>query len=431
MADGGPFTILGTRKDLCATISTGTLFRVRSGGRISWQRDVVVQEWPGFLDAFDKFEERQRQNNKADVEWVQCDDCKKWRLTVITQQQAKRKRWNCSRNTDPERRTCDAAEEEWDDADYPDFDRATDEFKSKNTTTGSFTSSLSPVGILDASATPAAAPSANRTLGMPEPVAAQDSAEMAPAADEDEEDEEEISEVNDCVGEIAVPLEAAPEAAVDSEAVVVVVVQSQLADASGAAQASEGAEAPEPEELVPMEEDGAAEVDAMVETVQLGSSEPAVEAASPSAEEPAVEAALPAAAEAAVEAASSAAAEAAMAAARLYEDAEADDEALATRVAAAQSRLTAAIDASYRTLLRPHMELYAADAIDGAELDRRKAFARQQAAAVVGGDGAADALNTLDAAFKTYQEAAQAKAKALEALKEVLSALETEAGASP
>ena len=130
----------------------------------------------------------------------------------------------------------------------------------------------------------------------------------------------------------------------------------------------------------------------------------------------------------------------------------ADEEALSVRVAVARSRLSAAMEAAYRVLLRPHLDAFAADEIDADELVRRKAAMRQAAAdgaggsgggggGAAGGVGGGGSVRALDATFAAYQvvseqaaaaaqvaaAAAQAKAAAHAVLLEKLRAVEAEA----
>ena len=79
---------------------------------------------------------------------------------------------------------------------------------------------------------------------------------------------------------------------------------------------------------------------------------------------------------------------------------------LETRVAKARSLCQDAVDARVQEVLKPAFEEYAKDKLDGAELDKRKAAARQQAAA-----GHAP-LTKLDREFADYIAAVEARAQA-------------------
>ena len=80
--------------------------------------------------------------------------------------------------------------------------------------------------------------------------------------------------------------------------------------------------------------------------------------------------------------------------------------ALEERVVSARSVCTAAVDKRVRELIKPAFEQFAADQIDGAELDRRKAAAREQATAEHA------QLTELERASAEYTEAVSARTKA-------------------
>ena len=79
---------------------------------------------------------------------------------------------------------------------------------------------------------------------------------------------------------------------------------------------------------------------------------------------------------------------------------------LETRVAKARSLCQADVDARVKELLKPAFMEYAEGKIDGAEFDKRRETARQQAAA-----GHAP-LSKLDQAFSDYNAAVEARAQA-------------------
>ena len=80
-----------------------------------------------------------------------------------------------------------------------------------------------------------------------------------------------------------------------------------------------------------------------------------------------------------------------------------------TRVAEERSLIDADIDARYRTLVKPAMELFVTDAIDEVELVRRKKEARAKVAAEN------DDLAELNAKFEAHSSAVRARAAAEEA----------------
>ena len=78
-------------------------------------------------------------------------------------------------------------------------------------------------------------------------------------------------------------------------------------------------------------------------------------------------------------------------------------------MAKARSVCSAAVDKRVRELAQPALDAYMADKIDEAELKRRKAAAREKAAAEH------KPLATLDAAFAAYTKAVAAREKAYQA----------------
>ena len=84
--------------------------------------------------------------------------------------------------------------------------------------------------------------------------------------------------------------------------------------------------------------------------------------------------------------------------------------ALEERVVSARSVCTAAVDKRVRELAQPAFDEYMADRIDAAELDRRKAAAREQATAEHA------PLTELERASAEYTEAVSARTKAEAAL---------------
>lgn len=86
--------------------------------------------------------------------------------------------------------------------------------------------------------------------------------------------------------------------------------------------------------------------------------------------------------------------------------------ALATRVAGAISTWSAVAEEEYRALVKPSFDAYVANEIDSAEMDRRKAAARQQARLARGQDGIA----VLDAAYDDFVAACAATEAAEKAL---------------
>ena len=84
--------------------------------------------------------------------------------------------------------------------------------------------------------------------------------------------------------------------------------------------------------------------------------------------------------------------------------------ALEERVVGARSVCTAAVDKRVRELVQPALDEYVADQIDAAELDRRKAAAREKATAEHA------PLTELERASAEYMEAVSARTKAEAAL---------------